>query len=133
MNILLIEDDEIEVMKLERTLTKLQLKHNLSKAKNGEQALEILRASSKLPDIILLDLNMPRMSGTEFLQILKEDEFLQYLPTIILTTSENRADLLKCYQIGVAGYIIKPLKYEDYQLKLQKVLEYWNINQLVKG
>ncbi|MFD2587665.1 response regulator [Croceitalea marina] len=133
MNILLIEDDEIEVMKLERTLTKLQLKHNLSKAKNGEQALEILRASSKLPDIILLDLNMPRMSGTEFLQILKEDEFLQYLPTIILTTSENRADLLKCYQIGVAGYIIKPLKYEDYQLKLQKVLEYWDINQLVKG
>ncbi len=133
MDILLIEDDEIEVMKLERTLTKLQLKHTVLKAKNGEHALEILRASSKLPDIILLDLNMPRMSGIEFLQILKNDEILQYLPTIILTTSENRADLLKCYQTGIAGYIIKPLKYEDYQLKLRKVLEYWNINQLVKG
>ena len=76
---------------------------------------------------------MPRMSGTEFLEILKADDILKYLPTIILTTSENRADLLKCYQIGVAGYIIKPLKYADYESKMKKVLAYWSVNQLVKG
>lgn len=133
MDILLIEDDTIEVMKLQRTLSKLQLKHNIVKANNGEEALDILRSGEKSPDIILLDLNMPRMSGIEFLEILKADDVLKYLPTIILTTSENRADLLKCYQIGIAGYVIKPLKYEDYESKLNKVLEYWDINQLVKG
>ena len=133
MNILLIEDDNIEVMKLQRTVSKLQMKHKIIEAKNGEEALSVLKSAEKLPHIILLDLNMPRMSGIEFLQILKADERLQYLPTIILTTSENRADLLKCYEIGIAGYVIKPLKYEDYHLKLKKVLEYWDINQLVKG
>lgn len=133
MNILLIEDDLIEVMKLERTLTKVATKHTIVKASNGEEALQALKPGSRLPDIILLDLNMPRMSGIEFLQILKADEVLKYLPTIILTTSENRADLLKCYQLGIAGYVIKPLKYEDYESKMKSVLEYWSINQLVKG
>ncbi|CAZ97124.1 response regulator [Zobellia galactanivorans] len=133
MDILLIEDDAIEVMKLQRTVKKLELKHNIIETKNGEDALEILRSGDKLPDIILLDLNMPRMNGIEFLTILKADPVLKYLPTVILTTSENRADLLECYKVGVAGYVIKPLKYEEYQSKLHKVLEYWDINQLVKG
>ncbi|CAM4165721.1 response regulator [Zobellia nedashkovskayae] len=133
MDILLIEDDAIEVMKLQRTVKKLDLKHNIIETKNGEDALEILKSGNRLPDIILLDLNMPRMNGIEFLSILKADDVLKYLPTVILTTSENRADLLECYKIGVAGYVIKPLKYEDYQSKLHKVLEYWDINQLVKG
>ena len=133
MDVLLIEDDTIEVMKLERTLSKVDTKHYIIKATNGEEALKILKSGDKLPDIILLDLNMPRMSGIEFLEILKADAIMQYLPTIILTTSENRADLLKCYQLGIAGYVIKPLKYEDYESKMKTVLEYWSINQLVKG
>ncbi|NJB71049.1 CheY-like chemotaxis protein [Saonia flava] len=133
MDILFIEDDAIETMKLNRTVSKLQLKHNITEAKNGEEALNILKSGASLPDIILLDLNMPRMSGTEFLKILKEDDVLKYLPTIILTTSENRADLLECYKIGIAGYVIKPLKYEDYENKLKKVLEYWDTNELVKA
>ncbi|APQ18357.1 response regulator [Maribacter hydrothermalis] len=133
MHVLLIEDDLIEVMKLKRTVSKLHLKHTIVEAKNGEEALSLLRSGEKLPDIILLDLNMPRMNGIEFLNILKSDELLQYLPTVILTTSENRADLLKCYQAGIAGYVIKPLKYEDYEFKLNAVLQYWEVNQLVKG
>ncbi len=133
MNILFIEDDNIETMKLQRTVTKLQLKHQITEAKNGEEALNILESNAQLPDIILLDLNMPRMSGIEFLKILKADAVLRYLPTIILTTSQNRADLLECYKIGIAGYVIKPLKYEDYESKLHKVLDYWNINELVKA
>ena len=133
MNILLIEDDQIEVMKLQRTVSKLGLKHTIVEAKNGEDALEILQSGQKLPDIILLDLNMPRMNGIEFLDILKNDDQLKYLPTIILTTSENRADLLKCYEAGIAGYVIKPLKYEDYESKMRKVMDYWEVNQLVKG
>lgn len=133
MHILLIEDDNIEIMKLQRTVAKLGLNHKITEAKNGEAALEVLRSGNTLPDIVLLDLNMPRMSGMEFLKILKDDEVLQYLPTIILTTSENRVDLVGCYKIGIAGYIIKPLKYEDYQDKLGKVLAYWEVNELVKG
>ncbi|MDV7138318.1 response regulator [Maribacter sp. TH_r10] len=133
MDILLIEDDTIEIMKLQRTISKLHLKHKVKEAKNGEAALEYLRSGKCLPDIILLDLNMPRMSGIEFLSILKADETLKYLPTVVLTTSENRADLLECYRIGIAGYVIKPLKYEDYESKLHKVLSYWDINELVKA
>ncbi len=132
MNVLFIEDDMIETMKLQRAISKFDTKHQITEAKNGEEALDILK-NTPLPDIILLDLNMPRMSGIEFLNILKGDERLKYLPTIILTTSENRTDLLKCFEIGIAGYIIKPLKYEDYEKKLNKVFEYWEVSELVKA
>ena len=132
MKVLFIEDDMIESMKLQRAIEKFQLKHTIVEAKNGEEALEVLK-SGDLPDIILLDLNMPRMSGIEFLSIVKADERLKYLPTIILTTSENRADLLECFKIGIAGYIIKPLKYEDYEIKIKKVFDYWEISELIKG
>ena len=133
MHILFIEDDKIETMKMQRTVSKLQVKHKITEVNNGEKALEILKTSSRLPDIILLDLNMPRMNGIEFLKILKQDENYKYLPTIILTTSQNRADLLECYRIGIAGYIIKPLKYQDYEGKIQKVFSYWEVNELVKS
>ncbi|MEY8020032.1 response regulator [Muriicola sp. SD30] len=133
MTILFIEDDAIESMKLNRTASKLPVKHTIIQAKNGEEALDILNGPDQLPDIIFLDLNMPRMNGIEFLQILKKDPALKYLPTIILTTSQNRSDLLECYRTGIAGYIIKPLKYEDYEDKIQKVIAYWEINELVKA
>ena len=122
----------IETMKLQRAISKFQSTHTIIEAKNGEEALAILRKGD-LPDIILLDLNMPRMSGIEFLTILKSDERLKYLPTIILTTSGNRRDLLECFGIGIAGYVIKPLKYEDYESRIKKVFDYWEISELIKG
>ncbi|AYN68634.1 response regulator [Euzebyella marina] len=133
MNILFIEDDAIETMKFKRILAKLKVQHKITEAKNGEEALEVLGSADQLPDIILLDLNMPRMSGIEFLKVLKADEHYKYLPTIMLTTSQNRADLLECYRIGIAGYILKPLKYEDYEDKLTKVVQYWEVSELVKA
>lgn len=131
LNILLIEDDMIEIMKLNRTISSLKLNHNIVEANNGEEALKILEKKDNLPDIILLDLNMPKINGIEFLSILKNDEVLKYIPTIILTTSNNQKDLLECYKIGIAGYVIKPLKYEDYVSKIEKVLNYWSINELI--
>ena len=122
----------IETMKLQRAISKFQSKHTIIEAKNGEEALAILQKGD-LPDIILLDLNMPRMSGIEFLTILKSDERLKYLPTIILTTSGNRRDLLECFGIGIAGYVIKPLKYEDYESRIKKVFDYWEISELIRG
>jgi len=110
LNILLIEDDMID--------------------NNGEEALQILEHKDTLPDIILLDLNMPKINGIEFLRILKADPVLKYLPTVILTTSNNQKDLLECYKIGVSGYVLKPLKYEDYVYKIERLLAYWSINEL---
>ncbi|GAL77385.1 MULTISPECIES: response regulator [Algibacter] len=130
LNILLIEDDMIEVMKFQRTISSLKLDHKIIEANNGEEALKILEKKDELPDIILLDLNMPKINGIEFLNILKSDDVLKYIPTIILTTSQNQKDLLECYKIGIAGYVLKPLKYEDYVSKMEKLLAYWSINEL---
>ncbi len=130
LSVLLIEDDMIEVMKLNRTISKLQLPHTIIEANNGEDALKILQEKGELPDIILLDLNMPKLNGIEFLNILKNDDVLKYIPTIILTTSNNQKDLLECYKIGIAGYVLKPLKYEDYVSKIETLLAYWSINEL---
>ena len=132
LKILLIEDDMIEVMKLNRTIISSELSHEVIEAKNGEEALKFLQSDKALPDVILLDLNMPKMNGIEFLNVLKNDDVLKYLPTIILTTSANQRDILACYKSGIAGYMIKPLKYEDYVIKLKALLDYWSLNELIK-
>jgi CheY-like chemotaxis protein len=131
LNILLIEDDAIEVMKFNRVLSTLGLNHKIIEANNGEEALETLKVKNVVPDIIILDLNMPRINGIEFLQILKNDSYLKYIPAIILTTSNNHKDVLECYKIGIAGYVLKPLKYEDYVDRIKKTLEYWSSNELI--
>lgn len=132
LKILLIEDDSIEIMKIHRAIATLDLDHEITEANNGMDALEILNNMDNLPDIILLDLNVPKMNGIEFLSVMKESTILRSIPTIILTTSKNRKDLLDCYKFGIAGYLIKPLKYEDYILKIEKLLSYWSINELVR-
>ncbi|NHM07426.1 response regulator [Flavobacterium sp. CYK-4] len=131
LNILLIEDDAIEVMKFNRVLSTLNMNHKIIEANNGEEALSILKEKETIPDIIILDLNMPRINGIEFLQILKNDDYLKYIPSIILTTSNNHKDVMECYKIGIAGYVLKPLKYEDYIDRIRKMLEYWSANELI--
>jgi CheY-like chemotaxis protein len=130
LNILLVEDDEIETLKLERVFKKLNYKHNIINAKNGEEALSLCK--NHFPNLILLDLNMPKMNGLEFLAILKNNEILKYIPTIIFTTSNNHKDMINAYKIGVSGYIVKPLRYEVYVDQIEKIINYWSINELVK-
>jgi CheY-like chemotaxis protein len=130
LNVLLIEDNLIEIMKMERTISSLGLDHIINFANNGEEALEILEDKEQWPDLILLDLNMPRITGIEFLLILKDNEDLKHIPTVILTTSDNQKDIDECYRIGVSGYVVKPLKYDDYVDKIHKVLRYWSINEI---
>lgn len=132
MTILLIEDDAIEILKFNRSLIKLREVHELIEAHNGENALDILAENSQI-DLILLDLNMPKMNGFEFLKQLRTDPNLKYIPTVVLTTSINRSDLKQAYSIDIAGYLVKPLKYEDYVLKIASLLNYWKQNELVKG
>tara|TARA_B110000211_G_C13867742_1_gene459410 strand:- start:315 stop:728 length:414 start_codon:yes stop_codon:yes gene_type:complete len=132
LKILLVEDNLIEIMKMKRTLSFLKAKHTLQEANNGEEALSLLEDRVNLPDIILLDLNMPKMNGTEFLKILKKEDDLKHIPTVILTTSSHQKDLIECYKEGMSGYILKPLKYEDYLKKIELILSYWSVNELIK-
>jgi CheY-like chemotaxis protein len=131
LKILLIEDDTIEVMKFNRVVKTLELPHRIIEAANGEVALTLLENKNELPNIIVLDLNMPKINGIEFLKILKQHAELKYIPAIILTTSNNSRDVLECYRIGIAGYIVKPLKYEDYVTRIQSLLMYWSQNELI--
>jgi len=130
LTVLLIEDNLIEIMKMQRTIPLLKLDHIVNEAKNVDEALAILENKNNLPDIILLDLNMPKISGIEFLSMLKNNNAYNHIPIVILTTSDNEKDLLECYKIGISGYILKPLKYDDYVQKIKTVLEYWSMNEL---
>ena len=130
LTLLLIEDDNIEALKFNRILSELRPQYKIIEARNGEQALEILSVDTSIPDLILLDLNMPRMNGLEFLNILKKDQRLKYLPVVVLTTSKNRKDVKESYNIGIAGYVMKPLRYEDYKTQLNIILNYWSTNEL---
>lgn len=131
LNILFVEDDAIEVMMFVRVLQKIGSNHRLIEARNGEEALAVLNNKEVIPDIILLDLNMPKLNGIEFLKIVKSNDLTKHIPVIIFTTSNNHRDIATCYKIGISGYIIKPLKYEDYLVLVQKTLEYWSSNELL--
>ena len=130
LRILLIEDDEIEVLKFNRALKKLGQKHEVIPAKNGEEALQIINEDA--PELIFLDLNMPKMSGLEFLKVLKDDDKMKFIPVMILSTSRNLNDVLESYRLGIAGYITKPLHFDEYVTKIEHILNYWLSNELIR-
>ena len=131
-SILLIEDDQIETVKFKRALMTYDHKHEVTLAENGEEALAFLQSDEELPDVILLDLNMPKMNGIEFLKTLKSQEKLQYIPVVILTTSNNHSDVKESYAAGAAGYLVKPLKYEEYKQQIHMLVTYWAGNEIYK-
>lgn len=116
-HILLIEDDELDVISVERSLRKLDQEYELFTAYNGIEALDMLRradeSNNPLPDVIILDLNMPKMNGTEFLKVLRTDDKLKHLKVFVMTTSGDEADRKATEQLGVSGYLIKPLNFNN--------------------
>ncbi|QSW88421.1 response regulator [Flavobacterium endoglycinae] len=114
-NILLIEDDELDTISVERSLKKLEIEYTLHTAYNGLEALQLLRGIEHplIPDVILLDINMPKMNGIEFLKILRRDERLKELKVFVMTTSSEGTDRTAAEDLGISGYIIKPLNYTD--------------------
>lgn len=113
-NILLVEDDQLDVMDMKRTLSKAGILYQLHVAANGEEAIDLLNGketqSPFIPDLVLLDINMPRMNGLELLNIIRNTEEWKNIKCFIVTTSEERVDKEAAKKLGVSGYIVKPLK-----------------------
>ncbi len=127
--VFLVEDDQIDRMTIERTFKSLGVKNILKTAINGQEGLKALHESSEPPCLIILDINMPKMNGIEFLRIVKANEEYKKIPVVILTTSNDDKDKNTCYSFGVAGYIIKPIDYREFQDVIKTLNNYWNINQ----
>lgn len=132
INILLVDDDEVDVMNVRRALKKNNISNPLLVAGNGFEALEVLRANPNLTRrLILLDLNMPRMGGLEFLQELRADPVLRILPVVVLTTSAEDRDRIEAYKLNVAGYILKPVTFSNFVEVMATLNDYWNLSQMV--
>jgi CheY-like chemotaxis protein len=128
---LIIEDDDIDLMTIQRALAKAEVTNPIFYARNGLEGLNLLKSGKiNKPMIILLDLNMPKMNGFEFLQIIRNDERWKLIPVIALTTSNMDSDKLKAYSLNVAGYIVKPVEFSDFIDTINSIEKYWSINQL---
>jgi CheY-like chemotaxis protein len=128
LRVMLVEDDEVDVMNVKRSFKKMGLKHELILASDGVDALEKLRGyTSNFPQVILLDINMPRMSGLEFLKTLREDNSLKSATVFVMTTSDNPKDKLSAFGLNVAGYIVKPISSERFHHALERLVSLWGI------
>lgn len=118
INILMIEDDSLDVRDAQRTLDKMNVLYKMHVARNGEEALDYLKQgtanpSYMRPDIVLLDLNMPKMNGVEFLNVVRSNDQWKDLKVFVITTSDEKEDRQKVKGMGVSGYIVKPLKFNN--------------------
>jgi CheY-like chemotaxis protein len=132
LNILLVEDDEIDVMNVKRAFQKNNITNPLYVAGNGVEALQSLR-SGTVPAhrrMVLLDLNMPRMNGIEFLRELRADPDLAPTPVVVLTTSNNDRDKVDAYGLNVAGYLLKPVTFADFAELMAALNKYWTLVEM---
>lgn len=129
--ILLVEDDSVDVMTVKRALRDLAVKSELIPKGDGEQALAYLREDgAPKPCVIILDLNMPKMNGTEFLKIVKADEMLKKIPVIVLTTSNSEQDIARSFELGAAGYMVKSVDYKHFMETIRTINSYWTLSKL---
>lgn len=135
VSILVVEDDEIDAKVLLRSFEKQRIANPMRVAKDGVEALEILRGSDGCdpivrPFIILLDLNMPRMNGIEFLEEIRDDDELKSCVVFVLTTSDSDRDIVAAYKNQVAGYMVKAKVGDDFMDVLSMLDHYWRIIEL---
>jgi CheY-like chemotaxis protein len=132
LNILLVEDDQVDVMNVKRAFDKNRIANPLYVATNGIDGLTLLRSGEIPPErrIILLDLNMPKMSGLEFLRELRADPALQGIPVIVLTTSNDERDKIEAYNLNVAGYLLKPVTFINFVDVMGTLNKYWTLVEL---
>lgn len=129
--VLLVEDDTIDAMTVRRAFRDLRVANPLQHAVNGEQALAYLQnPQNDKPCVILLDLNMPKMNGTEFLAAAKTDPAIKKIPVIVLTTSSEERDIVQSFRLSVAGYIVKPVDYKKFVEAIRTIDLYWTLSEL---
>ncbi|MGQ3684062.1 MAG: response regulator [Candidatus Loosdrechtia sp.] len=128
--ILLVEDDIVDQMTVKRALKDINVTNPLKIANNGEKALEYLMDKEhELPGIILLDLNMPRMNGIELLKIIKDDNSIKRIPVVVLTTSREEQDRIRTFDLGIAGYMVKPVDYLQFVELIKTINLYWTLSE----
>lgn len=134
LTILLVDDDDVDVMSVKRAFRRLNISNPLHVAKNGLEALAMLRGEGRpklpKPSIILLDLNMPKMGGHEFLKEIRSDPELSTITVIVLTTSNDEGDKLRAYESHVAGYLVKPVVGADFVETMASFNKYWTMSEL---
>ncbi len=137
IHILLVEDDEVDVMNVQRAFKKYKITNPLYIAGNGLEALDMLRSPDGQPPqvpktrrLILLDLNMPKMNGLEFLQEIRQDKELKRTPVIVLTTSDEDKDRIEAYNFNVAGYILKPVTFTNFAEVMVALNKYWALCEM---
>jgi CheY-like chemotaxis protein len=138
INFLLVEDDEVDIKNVQRAFKKNNINNSLFVAGNGEEALEMLRGESESPvnpppEVILLDLNMPKMGGLEFLQELRKDPRFKSLSVFVLTTSDVERDMIAAYNFNIAGYILKPLEFDQFMNTIKTLDAYWTLCEFPNG
>lgn len=131
LNLLVVDDDAIDVMTVKRGLAKAGVSHRLLEASNGVEALAVLRGDVMPMErrLVLLDINMPRMSGLEFLRELRADPSIAATPVVVLTTSNQEQDRREAHRLHVAGYFLKPLEYSTFVDLLSTIDRYWSAVQ----
>jgi CheY-like chemotaxis protein len=133
VNILLIDDDDVDIMTLQRAFKRNNISNPLYIAMNGLEALDKLRGANgaekitPVPRIILLDINMPKMNGIEFLKELRNDPNLKNISIFVLTTSNDDKDKVEAYNYNVAGYIIKPITFESFVTAISVLNSFWTL------
>ncbi|MCA9694611.1 MAG: response regulator [Nannocystaceae bacterium] len=130
-HVLLVEDDDLDVMNVKRAFAKNESDIAIERVPDGRAGLERLRAEGfdTRNLVILLDLNMPKMNGIEFLRELRADPELHRLPVIVLTTSDDERDKVDAYDLNVAGYVLKPVQFSAFVAVMDAVEQYWNLQE----
>jgi CheY-like chemotaxis protein len=132
LNILLVDDDEVDVMTVKRAFAKANITNPMFVATNGIEALELLRGGS-IPAsrrLILLDLNMPKMNGIEFLRELRKDPVLAPTTVVVLTTSNEDRDRVEAYRLNVSGYLLKPVTFHTFADVMSALNKYWTLQEM---
>ena len=132
LNILLVEDDEVDVLLVKRAFAEARVTNTLEVVNDGIAALAYLRSPDNRNDrrIVLLDLNMPRMNGLEFLREVRGDEQLKHTTVIVMTTSSEDKDRIEAYQLNVSGYVVKPLTFAAFAETVATLNKYWTLMEI---
>ncbi|MDZ7723772.1 MAG: response regulator [candidate division KSB1 bacterium] len=129
-DVLLLEDDRVDAMTIERVFKQLGIPNCVVFCTDGVEGVEYLNENrGTLPAIVLLDINMPRMNGIEFLRFIRNDPDFRKLPVVILTTSTEEQDKIESFELGISGYMVKPVDYDKFVEMIQVIIKYWRLSE----